>query len=29
MLTHAADGLGYLIDKEFGLGKGKIEGLPI
>ncbi len=28
-LTHSSDALGYQIDKEFGLGKGRIEGIKI
>jgi len=28
-LTHASDGLGYMIEKEFSLNKGRIEGIKI
>lgn len=28
-LTHPSDAIGYMIEKEFGLNKGKIEGLKI
>lgn len=28
-LTHASDAAGYMYEKEFGLGRGKIEGLKI
>ena len=28
-LTHLTDAFGYMVDKEFGLARGKIEGLKI
>jgi len=29
MLTHSSDALGYMLEKEFSLNKGRIEGLKI